>query len=79
MIISKKGTIFGRMHRFQDFTFETSEAFGIMNIQIQFITFFPSQRKERIFEITMFYFEMKYLRGVNACNISTFSGRNNVK
>ena len=58
-IITKKDSIFGMMYKFQNFSFETSETFGIANVQIQFIPFNHSRRKERMFEIIIFYFEMR--------------------
>ena len=39
--------------------FESSETFGITNVQIQFIPFYHNRRKERIFKVIMFYFEMR--------------------
>ena len=38
---------------------ETSENFGIMNVQIQFIPFYNSQMEETVFEIIVFYFEIR--------------------
>ena len=38
---------------------ETSENFGIMNAQIQFIPFYNSRMEEIDFEIIVFYFEIR--------------------
>ena len=66
-----KDTIFERTCKFENFTFETSETFGITNVQTQFIPFNHSRRKERIFEIIMLYFEMRQPI-IISCNIGSF-------
>ena len=38
---------------------ETSENFGIMNAQIQFIPFYNCRMEETFFEIIVFYFEIR--------------------
>ena len=40
-------------------TSETSETFGITNVQIQLIPFYHRRKKEIIFRIIMFYLEMR--------------------
>lgn len=49
------------MYKLQNVTFEISETFGITNVQIQLIPFYQSGREERIFEIIMFYFEIRWV------------------
>ena len=58
-------------------TFETSEAFGITNVQIQFILSYHSRREERILK-QLFYFEMRWVV-IISCNVGSFGCRNNVE
>ena len=46
------------MDKFQNFTFETSETFGVTSVEIQFIPFFYSGKEKRDLDIIMFYLEM---------------------
>ena len=53
-LLQKKGSILGMTYKFQNVTFETSETFGITNVQTQFILVYHSWRKQTIFETIMF-------------------------
>ena len=44
--------------KFQNVTVETNETLGIANAEIQFCSLYRSRRKEKFFEIILFYFEM---------------------
>ena len=66
------------MYKFQNFTFEISETFGITNVQIQFISFNHSWRKEKNFEVIMLYIEMRQLI-IIFCNIDSFGCCNNLE
>ena len=66
------------MYKFQNFTFEISETFGITIVQIQFISFNHIRRKEKIFEGIILYIEMRQLI-IIFCNIDSFGCWNNLQ
>ena len=75
----KERYYFRKVHNFKEnFSFETSENFRITNVQIQSIPFNHTRRKEIIFEIVMFYFEMRQLI-IISCNIGSFGCWNSLE